>query len=110
MECEFCKRVYFDSNPGNHERGRLEELKKLERNEPKKYIALDGDAHWGTINGKQYVVECSCNGAREYEEFIWAHRNLIADYLVARADKQLKQAQQDSRLAKEVSKSVNSLG
>ncbi len=84
IDCPFCGRVHYASfnNEGNFEEGELEDLRKKAKKEPKKYIEHDySSIEWGYLDGKQYVVDCECNGARRYEDFIWNHRYLILNYL-----------------------------
>ena len=61
---------------------------------------------WGNIDGKQAVYGCECNQDSKYEQFIWNHRYIIADYLIARATQELKDAKKESQLAERVKTSI----
>jgi len=58
------------------------------------------------IDGKQAVYGCSCNEARKYEDFIWNHRHIIADYLEARVSKMNKQMKEENGLVKQLKKAT----
>lgn len=47
------------------------------------------------LNGMAFVVECPCNGLAIYEDFIWAERNQIRDFLKKRVDQELAWAEQE---------------
>lgn len=101
--CQFCERTHYSSGEGDFEEGELEELEKNREKNPDKYI--DHGNHysdWGFLDGKQYVVDCKCNKARPYENFIWEHRRLIARYLKARSKREIEDAQRNFNLAEEI--------
>ena len=87
-ECELCGRVYFctGSGHGDYNEGELEGLKQKAAAEPDKYIAFEWDViETGYIDGRRVVVDCECHKLRRFEDWIWGHRNIIIDYLTARA-------------------------
>lgn len=50
------------------------------------------------MNGKQYVIDCECNAAANYEAFIWNHRRMIADYLRTRSKDEFEDAKREAKL------------
>ncbi len=106
--CEFCGITYFEDNERewDWEKGQLEELRERSKTNPSTCVSVDY-VGWGYIDDKQFVADCPCNAASKYENFIWNHRDLIRDYLTARAQKQLIEAQDDSKLTKQVSEAVD---
>lgn len=97
--CELCSREHFASynNDGNFNEGELEELRKKAKEKPEKYIEWPDSSSisHGTIEGKQAVWGCECNGMFKYENFIWTHRYLIAEYLMKRANDEAQTAKED---------------
>ena len=47
------------------------------------------------IDGKTFVVDCPCNGLTKYENFIWANRNAIREYLKVRIAQEALWAEQE---------------
>ena len=41
------------------------------------------------------MIDCHCNAARKYEDFIWTHRWLISRYINERLEKGYKDAKWD---------------
>ena len=81
-----CGRECFDvENDYDWEEGELEGLKKLADERPRQAVALPYGCETMTINGREYVIGCPCNQARNYEDFIIAHARQLADYLNRRA-------------------------
>ena len=104
--CEFCGRTYFvDNENEDWDEGELEGLRENARKNPDKYIATDEWVERGILNGKEYVLGCSCNGARVYENFIWDNRELISKYISSRAKKEQREADENSRLARNIRES-----
>lgn len=97
ITCELCGRTHFsDEDAGTFEEGEYEALVEKAKKNPDKYIGPSGDmVSWGTIDGKQAVIGCPCNGLARYEEFIWRNQYVIAEYLKRRAKERLEAAQQD---------------
>jgi len=81
---------------------------KKSRENPDKYVfhANNDTVHWGTLDGKNYVLDCPCNSALRYEALFWNSRGVIASYFSKRAKRQLNAAQEDSRLADSVSTNI----
>jgi hypothetical protein len=52
--------------------------------------ALSPTCQSGTLANVIIVWGCQCNRGRKYEDFIWENRHLIAKYIRARADAELK--------------------
>ena len=103
IQCGFCHRTHFVSNPRSYDwdEGEYEELERGAKESPDKFVVHEASSiRWGMLDGIQYVSDCPCNGAGKYEQFILAHRHDIAQYLKARAEKHLKDAQRDSDLVK----------
>jgi len=87
-DCELCGRTVFedDERAGDWELGELERLRENADKEPDKYVGFtDRSVGTGHIDGKQVVTNCLCNGLRRFENFIWSHRHIIADYVAKRA-------------------------
>lgn len=100
VDCELCGMTHFASG-GDFEEGELEELRLNAEASPGEYMEhLSADSiSFGEVNGRQVVDGCPCNKARTYEEFIWNHRHIIKAYIVARAKRQLRAAEDDAVLA-----------
>ena len=103
ISCEFCDRTYFATWCENDydDEEELEELREQAKKEPDKYIEW-GDVSsisWGTVDGKQYVLDCPCNGARKYEDWILRHRWIIAEYFKSRATKLKEEAEREVNLS-----------
>lgn len=98
-DCEFCGRTHFAT--GGHscleqeEVGRYRERAKAE---PQNYIEDRGNdaIGWGLIDGRQAVWDCPCGTLARYERWIWGHRGPIAEYLKARAAKELRDASRNA--------------
>ena len=52
------------------------------------------------IDGKTFVVDCPCNGLSKYEDWIWANRKPIRDYLKVRVEQEAKWAEEELTLNK----------
>ena len=92
--CELCGRTCFEDDEVSHDDGRLAELKRLQAQQPDKYVEVE-QVRWGDIGGKHVVTTCPCNGLRAYEDFIWANRHVIAAYVRNRAEKAAESAYSD---------------
>jgi len=110
IDCDFCGRTHFgNEEPGmDWEEGEFERLFKPSKDNPDRYIYhSDRDTvHWGTLDGKQYVLDCPCNSASKYEDLFWRHRRTIADYFQARAKRELHDSKSNLELADSVSESI----
>lgn len=93
IDCQHCKRMHF-----THDAEDVESLRAKEEKEPEKYMeAVNSDSlAWGYLDGKQIVWGCPCDSGHRYEEFIWRHRELIAEYLKRRCAEKLQAAQDDA--------------
>ena len=101
INCEFCDRVHFISDPAGYdwERGEHARLMKLAKQNPDRYVAHQEDSvSWGYLDGKQYVHGCQCNSASRYEIFLVRNRHQIAEFLKARAERIAKESQSESCL------------
>ena len=47
------------------------------------------------IDGRTFVVDCPCNGLRKYEDFIWASRDAIREYLQIRVEQEARWTEQE---------------
>ena len=47
------------------------------------------------IDGRTFVVDCPCNGLTKYENFIWANRDSIREYLKVRIAQEAAWAEQE---------------
>lgn len=100
--CELCGREHFDANGEFMEEGELDDLLAKQKSKPEKYISHNGGIGFGHIDGKQVVWDCPCNRASRFEKFIWGHRQIIASYLKARAQKATEHAQQLAEMTKDL--------
>jgi len=106
IDCELCGRTYFcsemlhtgDSEDAKH----YENLLKKAKEEPDKYIELSDYISWGTIDGKQAVIDCKCHELTKYENIIWAHRFIIANYLQNRSQREAKAANQQAKALSDI--------
>lgn len=105
VTCEFCDRTYFGGN-GDYDEGEYESLQSKAASQPEKYIEVDDFTSYGYMDGKTFVLDCECNGVRGIENWIWAHRFVIAEYFEKRAAKKLEDAQEDIEAARTVTGSV----
>ena len=98
-KCEHCGRVHF-----THEDDDIESLREKAAKEPDKYLedAMSDSLAWGYLDGKQYIWNCPCDSGARYEEFIWRHREMIAEYLKRRTQENLKRAQEDAKIAEAI--------
>ncbi len=101
VDCQQCGRIhYYDDSP-DMEPGELDDLERKRAVNPDKYIChSDGYVSWGTVDGKQTVINCPCHFLRAFEDTIWAHRELISAYLMARAQADLDAARETATAAK----------
>lgn len=85
-ECGFCDRIHFANGEwGDWEEGELESLRGSAKLQPDKFIE-HGDSDtisYGWIAGSQFVPGCPCipEKVQRYQDFIWEHRNQIAEFL-----------------------------
>ena len=84
----------------------IEALQEAKKKEPDKYIDCGDMIEIGYIEGKKVVPDCPCGKLKKYEDWIWNHSDLIAKYLVLRAEKEAKEAQDNLQEAKECEKAV----
>jgi hypothetical protein len=86
--CDGCGRQHYCSEAGfDFEEGELEELQGRSEKEPDRCIDhYDCSVSAIELGGKDYVIDCPCNGIARYEDFIWENRLMISDYLRRRAD------------------------
>jgi len=92
--CEFCGRTYFSDQGYGYDEGELEELRRKAAENPDKFIEWEGGPGFVDVDGRHWVVGCECNAPRRYEDWIWAHRWKIADYLKARAAGRMAEAKE----------------
>ena len=71
------------------------------------YIAMDR-VETGSIDGKEFIVNCPCNGLRPYEDGIWKHRHIIAKYVAARTKKIAEEAYSDEAEAEALQEGIES--
>jgi hypothetical protein len=99
-DCELCGRVCFEDSEiaGDWEEGELEKLREGVRTEPDKYIPMDS-VHSVEIGGKTGIVGCTCNGLRQYEDFIWGYRRVIMKFISAKIKTIVEEALEDEGAA-----------
>lgn len=93
VTCQQCGRTLFDSTGEFMDPGELEKLLEKERNEPEKYIGSPWCVDTGDLTDNIVLIDCPCNYLSSFEENIWSHRGLISEYLIQRANSELKDAQ-----------------
>ena len=90
-DCE-CGAVHFDGyNDYDWEEGELESLRERAKTD-KKYIEHDHSIGWMEIGGCDFVYDCPCSKADQYEKFISSHGSQIATYLNALAKEKKEEA------------------
>ena len=105
ITCEFCGRTYFGTySEGWYDKGELEDLRARAKKEPDKYIELcaTDSISWGYIDGRQAVYECACNNVVKYENWIWQHRHLIAQYLMRRVKEMKRNLKHEETLTSQL--------
>lgn len=96
MDCQLCGRTHFCTGEGTFEdEGEIENYRKRAAEDPEHYCEdEDNDGlSFGTIDGMQAVYGCPCNRLSKYEDFIWAHRELIVTYIKRRTARELEATQ-----------------
>jgi hypothetical protein len=103
-----CGRTHFEDREcaGDWDNSELEGLREAFHRDPDKTIACAYSVTYATINGREYVLGCPCNGLRVYEDFLWNHRRGIAEYLAARAVDQKAAAELDHALVGDLPNAV----
>ena len=105
--CGLCHRTYFQDDPTEDwEPGELQSLRESARTDPNNYIAVTESVHVGDIEGKEVVINCVCGGLGKYEDWIWKHRHLIAEYVAAIAKKKAEAAYSDEVQAEALQEGV----
>ena len=107
-DCELCGRTHFcnDQFAGYDDDDELEKLLEKHKENPDKFVAQAGSIGYGTINGKQAVMNCQCNRLREFEDWIWLHRHIVARYVEARTRNRAEAALSDEAEAEFLASSV----
>lgn len=100
LECEHCDRVIFAPDSDlDFDEDYMEELLRKLATQPDKYVQVEYESvSWGYLDGKQTPVDCPCNSARKFEDFIWNHRHIIASYFRARLDATKKDLATEERM------------
>jgi hypothetical protein len=81
-----CGRTHFDiGNDYSWEEGELENLEKLSKESPDKYIAHDCAIGFMEIDNIEIVYNCTCQYAKKYEQFLLDYERQIITYFRARA-------------------------
>jgi hypothetical protein len=98
--CELCGRDHFGRD-GDFDEGELEKCEEAAAADPDKCVD-HGDESVSLVNidGKQAIVECPCNKLVQYENWIWAHRFNIAEYLQIRSQNEARDKAQDAERLK----------
>ena len=103
-ECDFCGRFYYTVNDGSYdyEYGEFDRYEAQAKENPDKYICVEGSVPKTMIDGKTYIRDCECNGVRRYEDWVWSHREIILDYFRRRTELEFKEAKMEFIAAHEV--------
>lgn len=84
-----CGRTCYDTaNSYDWEEGELEKLQQ-----DKNAVPLDYACSTMTIDGREYVMGCPCNGARKYEDWLRHYAEKIAAFLVKVREERLAHAE-----------------
>lgn len=101
-----CGRVHFVScsGHGDYSPGELEELQRLAKEQPDKYIEEpDFDSiDFISIDGQQLVPDCPCKRAEKYAVFIERHAEPLADYLLRFFQERLIEAKMKAATAEQI--------
>lgn len=96
-ECDGCGRTYFATGKAgaDYEDDELMGLREDSKKKPDRFIewANCDFIPRGEIDGKTLVIGCECNVLSRYENWIWRHRYLIAQYLNKRSKEEFEEAQ-----------------
>lgn len=84
-QCELCGRLNFVGHArpeDDYPESEVQDYIAKAEDFPDKYHAHDDSDYisHGAFDGKELVWGCPCNLASRYEQFLWAHRHVIADY------------------------------
>lgn len=109
-DCQFCGRITYDSSGiWDWDEGELEDLNKRNDEDSDKVIAVDYAVPIAYLDGKQYVIGCPCNSGRKYEDWIWNHRDLIAEYFNLRTKRILDESKREVKLNRVVQQAMKIL-
>lgn len=114
LTCEWCNREHLcpdtDYNHYNDDECTAEESKaryreyceeELKKSPDSIVLHYDCDSVSGhEMNGIFFVIGCPCNGLRRYEDFIWAHKDTIRNYLKVRIEQEHRWAEEQLTLNK----------
>lgn len=95
IECQLCGRCHFATgSQSDLFDDNIQNLRKKAAESPDKYVECHDDSvAFGHIEGRQVVWNCPCGKLARYETWIWEHRELILDYIRARSNRELAEAQ-----------------
>lgn len=113
ITCEFCDRTYFaPQSEGDYNEGEYADLVKKSKEEPDKYIEAYEFTRWGTVDGKQAVIDCECGlpEVERIEKWIYRHRFIIGEYLAIRAKIGLRRARLNEENANLTKRAIEKLG
>lgn len=86
VECEHCGRIHFSKQYEDiAEEGVWEHLMNSYKENPDACVLDRSGIPFTIIEGKKYVLMCTCHKGRVYEDLIWSTRFQILDYLKRRA-------------------------
>lgn len=108
ITCEFCNRTYF-AYKGDYDEGELEDLQSKAKKNPEKYIETSDFTSWGTVNGKQFVIDCPCNGVKGIENWLWSHRYIVESFFRRKAQRIKEDAELQISTAASVSASMKTV-
>ena len=86
-----CGRTFYNyMDAGCFEPGELAELEEKTKTNPDKYCAVDHTVGTMSFAGNEIVYGCHCDTAKNYERFILAHAERLAEY-IRRHSKELQE-------------------
>ena len=90
-----CGRTHFDNsdNMWDWNDGELEELQARHNDDPDLCVAHDHAIGCYVIDGKEYVLDCPCQGGASIEKWIIRHSHAIAAFLNARVERLKREAE-----------------
>ena len=101
-QCDLCGRTHFASGErtGDYAEGELEAMRKKADTEPDRFVEhTDEDSlALGFLSGRRVIWGCSCNKARDYEDFILANEDFIIRFLKARNEEAVRKSKESLKL------------
>ena len=102
IDCELCGRTHVAINATGYdwyEDEKEDFEKRADAGEEMLVIHHNSDfLSYGHLEGKQAVRGCECHLARRFEDWVWFNRDMIMDYLRARIEGMVKDAEMEAKM------------